>query len=486
MTKEQYRRSSLIAFPCVVITCGIVMATLISSMVYNDKLTNVELYVQIIGTAFCIILATVSYIAKKEKKIGMIGIAGAGALMYLFISIFNDNEFTFLYGFIILFISMIYLNRRLIIWGNLFIIVGYVIHCCVMNSKGTIDSNWVFLGSVTIALCCLASVAVIGTLLKYNEENVREISAKAEQQQRAAVVLQEIAEQITESFDVTKSLLDALNVAILASDDAMQAISTSTVQTAEAVQEQAVMCHEIQKETDSAEQSIEVMMGASDKTKVTVEEGARLILELKHQADVVAEKNKSTVEATERVAVKVEDVKAIISTILTISSQTNLLALNASIEAARAGEAGKGFAVVADEIRKLSEDTRESANKITGIIEELVADVEVSTQSVGVSSETIEKQGVMIEETQKKFELIEVEVVELIHNIHNTEAIMKEILKATTVINDNIGQLSANTEEVAATSEEGARVAKDSVQELHKVNAEMEQILELSVRLKEV
>ena len=486
MTREQYRRSSKIAFPGVVITCGIVMVTLISAMFFNSKLTNVGLYIQIVGIAFCIILATVSYITKKEEKIGMIGIAGAGALMYLLVSFFNENEFTFLYGFIILFISMIYLNRRLIIWGNSFIIVGYVIHCVIMNSKGTIDSNWVFLGSVTIALCCMASVAVIGTLLKYNEENVKEISSKAEQQQRAAVVLQEIAEQITESFDVTKSSLDALNIAILASDDAMQAISTSTVQTAEAVQEQAVMCHEIQKETDSAEQSIEVMMGASDKTKVTVEEGAQLILELKRQADVVAETNKSTVEATERVAVKVEDVKAIISTILTISSQTNLLALNASIEAARAGEAGKGFAVVADEIRKLSEDTRESANKITGIIEELVADVEVSTQSVGVSSETIEKQGVMIGETQKKFELIEVEVVELINNIRNTEAIMKEILKATTVISDNIGQLSANTQEVAATSEEGARVAKDSVQELHKVNEEMEQILELSVRLKEV
>lgn len=62
--------------------------------------------------------------------------------------------------------------------------------------------------------------------------------------------------------------------------------------------------------------------------------------------------------------------------ILSIASQTNLLALNASIEAARAGEAGKGFAVVADEIRALAENSRNTANSIQQISNEVTASVE--------------------------------------------------------------------------------------------------------------
>ncbi len=484
MTEEQYKRSGKVAYPVVMMACGFVLLTLLASMMQSQ--VQGRTVIQVVILVFAMITATVTYVRKDYTKRGMIIIAGMGALMYLAVSGLNNNKYTFMYGFVILICCMSYMNRRLIIWGDSFIVLGFVIRCIRMATSGAMEVEFVFLGGVTILMCCFASIMAVTLLLKYNEESTATILEKGEQQKKALEVMTGVAGEIANRFEKASGQMDELEEAMQINDKGMQDIAGGMTTISQSIQDEANMCNAIQKNVDLAEKETEEMIQSSEKVKETLEEGAGIVQQLKVQADAVTESNQNTVDAINRLTEKVSEVENITNSILTISSQTNLLALNASIEAARAGEAGKGFAVVADEIRKLSEDTRESANQITGIIRELVADVEVTTSSMDISSKSIEEQTRMIDETKEKFDMIETEVADLIQNINETEVLMKEIITATGSINESISDLSAVGEEIAASSEEGASVSAHAVESLRNVSHELRQIRKLSEKLTEV
>jgi len=75
------------------------------------------------------------------------------------------------------------------------------------------------------------------------------------------------------------------------------------------------------------------------------------------------------------------EINGFIKVIYGITEQTSLLSLNAAIEAARAGESGKGFSVVAGEIRKLAENSRNTAEDIENKIKTISSKIDVTVKN---------------------------------------------------------------------------------------------------------
>lgn len=69
-----------------------------------------------------------------------------------------------------------------------------------------------------------------------------------------------------------------------------------------------------------------------------------------------------------RLSEQTNQISNITSLVSDLAGQTNMLALNAAVEAVRAGENGKGFSVIATEIRKLADQSKASAQKISTLV----------------------------------------------------------------------------------------------------------------------
>ena len=204
--------------------------------------------------------------------------------------------------------------------------------------------------------------------------------------------LQNIMSNIISNSNVLDGVVGNVASSVAASSDNANDISAIMEELSATMEEVSATTNSVSENTTAAEGKVQKM---ADQTKVMsqyAQDMKKRATELEHTAtenmnntnEMIGEITTEMNQALEN-SKSVEKVAQLTADILNISSQTNLLALNASIEAARAGEAGKGFAVVADEIRQLADSSRETANNIQTINEQVIEAV----QGRVVSSEKI-------------------------------------------------------------------------------------------------
>jgi len=432
------------------------------------------------------VVATIAFVKMRMTRPGMITMMAAGALTYVVVALANQNEYSFVYAFIFIVLSMCFYNMRLVVLGN---VVVFLTNMIRMISRSTSvaemfrQENLVLIA--TLLLTATASIVVTKILMTFNDENMKSITEAAAKQAESNKTMTIVADDVIKHFSEAMEKITVLKEAVAANNFAMENIAESTISTAENIQKETEMCMDIKRVTEQTAIDIENVLASSSRANATIDEGKKEIKELKTQSKNVEDASKVTVDVIERLTTRVNEVQSFVGTILNISDQTNLLALNASIEAARAGDAGRGFAVVAEEIRQLSEQTAMASNKITDIINILMEDTQLANESIENSVSSMLKQNEMIENTNRRFEDIYTEMKALELNVNNTEQGMQSILNATETISDSVLQLSASGKQIAASSTEGVKISENAVANMDDCNKILENIYVLAQDLKE-
>ncbi|MCK0472401.1 methyl-accepting chemotaxis protein [Halalkalibacter sp. APA_J-10(15)] len=332
-----------------------------------------------------------------------------------------------------------------------------------------------------------------------DEKGQTEIALLAHSINQMQVKLKNMISHIAESSSQVTSSSEELTAS------AEENASTSE-HTAYEIQELSTLAEKVKNRADL---SLEVVQGqqkglkevviATDDLKSQSHESVHISKEGKNKMDQtsgqitgMSESVGQSMVMIRRLEERSSEINEIISTMTDISEQTNLLALNASIEAARAGEHGKGFAVVANEVRKLAEQSGQSAVRVKEMIGEIQGDTSSTVSSMERVQADVQVGLVSMGEMKQLFDQIEQineQVDERISEVTTITQFMNEkgedLMAAINEFSTISQSMTEGTDTVAATSEQtlaSMNVVAKTAEELSSMAVELqEQIKEFTM-----
>lgn len=211
-------------------------------------------------------------------------------------------------------------------------------------------------------------------------------------------------------------------------------------------------------------------------------ESMNLVLTSSHTSSAIIEEMIVQVKATNEAIASISKAVELISD---ITSQTNLLSLNASIEAARAGQAGRGFAVVATEIKQLADQSSQGAAAIKNIADDILEKSNKSVELTERMRTLAEKEQADIGSAKNGFDTLS-QIIEA--NVATAGTIAEktknlEELKQTII--NNITELSAISEENAASNEEVTANVSSIAESIDRISEDTGMIKKVSADLEE-
>ncbi len=251
--------------------------------------------------------------------------------------------------------------------------------------------------------------------------------------------------------------------------DSVEFISKGAADQADQTSIAAIQVSNIGDQIDNISEDVVSLSDSANRMAEAEQASTTIINELNVSNEEVIDSIEKIAKQIEITNTSVQEIRTAIAMIQSISDETDLLSINASIEAAHAGDAGRGFAVVAEQISKLAAQSGNNATEIEKVINTLLEQSGLMVSYMNDVKVKISEQREKLNLTIDKFSAVADGVDTSLVNIGNITNGMNELRKSRDVILDIISDLSAVSQQYAASTNgtiEAAQSMNDAMKSL--------------------
>lgn len=308
---------------------------------------------------------------------------------------------------------------------------------------------------------------------------------------------EKVIEKLNDVMDSARKTIEVLEHGILTTGNSVSELESSsnnvllaTNQMAEGITEQSLATSNMSdlavnslQNMDRTKELAQNVVNTSSAISEDILDNSNQVIHMNTEINKIQQNIDSAYETVIDLQANMANVNKLLNDISSIAVQTNLLALNASIEAARAGEQGKGFAVVAEEVRKLSEQTRHTADNIVHIVKSLEGSINNTLEQVTEGKVSIESGSSIMGVLQKSFDTMQISFQSLKGSVFQESEYIEDIASNYEKILATIKNIAGISIDHSATAEEICASIAEQNTHLSQINSQMHALKEDSIHL---